>query len=214
MIERDVKWRAVFFDFDGVIADSVQVKTAAFATMFQPYGPDIVKEVIRYHLENGGMPRHQKIAYYYREYLEQDLDNTTLARLGQEFSNLVVDKVVAAPLIAGALQSLKTLKLLNIPAFVISGTPNDEIQLVIKRKNLSYYFQEVHGSPLSKTEISHHILNRYSLPASACLFIGDALADYVAAKNTGMNFLARVSAESLVIFPNEVALSPVVQLHL
>ena len=33
------KWQAVFFDFDGVILDSVDVKTQAFAAMFRAYGP-------------------------------------------------------------------------------------------------------------------------------------------------------------------------------
>ncbi len=30
-------YQAVFFDFDGAILDSVNVKTNAFATMFRPY---------------------------------------------------------------------------------------------------------------------------------------------------------------------------------
>ena len=47
-----MQWQAVFFDFDGVILDSVNVKTHAFSQMFRKYGPEIEESVVRYHLEN------------------------------------------------------------------------------------------------------------------------------------------------------------------
>jgi beta-phosphoglucomutase-like phosphatase (HAD superfamily) len=33
-----MRYQAIFFDFDGVILDSVHVKTEAFAAMFRKYG--------------------------------------------------------------------------------------------------------------------------------------------------------------------------------
>jgi beta-phosphoglucomutase-like phosphatase (HAD superfamily) len=38
-------YQAIFFDFDGVILDSVHVKTEAFAAMFRKYGPEIERAV-------------------------------------------------------------------------------------------------------------------------------------------------------------------------
>ena len=40
------RWEAVFFDFDGVILDSVDVKTQAFADMFRQYGPEVERAVV------------------------------------------------------------------------------------------------------------------------------------------------------------------------
>jgi beta-phosphoglucomutase-like phosphatase (HAD superfamily) len=38
--------QAVFFDFDGVILDSVDVKARAFSEMFRDYGPEVEKAVV------------------------------------------------------------------------------------------------------------------------------------------------------------------------
>jgi len=46
--------RGIAFDFDGVLVESVDVKTRAYARMFEEYGADIVSKVVDYHLTNGG----------------------------------------------------------------------------------------------------------------------------------------------------------------
>ena len=53
--------KAIFWDFDGVIADSVNVKTDAFYEMYLPYGKHIADKVRQYHLNNGGVSRYFSI---------------------------------------------------------------------------------------------------------------------------------------------------------
>ncbi|MEE9509964.1 MAG: HAD hydrolase-like protein [Candidatus Bathyarchaeia archaeon] len=55
-----MKYQAFFFDFDGVLADSVEVKTRAFAKLFESYGPEIQARVVEHHRKNGGMTRKDK----------------------------------------------------------------------------------------------------------------------------------------------------------
>ena len=38
--------KAIIFDFDGVILDSVNVKTKAFELLYEEYGPEIQKKVV------------------------------------------------------------------------------------------------------------------------------------------------------------------------
>ena len=40
------EYQAVFFDFDGVILDSVDVKTQAFADMYRPSGPKVDNAIV------------------------------------------------------------------------------------------------------------------------------------------------------------------------
>ena len=61
--------KTIFFDFDGVIADSVDIKTKAFAKLFKRYGDEIVKKVVEYHLSHGGVSRYDKFRYYYQNFL-------------------------------------------------------------------------------------------------------------------------------------------------
>ena len=55
--------KLLIFDFDGVIADSVDIKTEAFGELYSEFGEKIVKEVKLYHENNGGVSRYEKINY-------------------------------------------------------------------------------------------------------------------------------------------------------
>ena len=212
MEQSDQHWQAVFFDFDGVIADSTPVKARAFATLFAPFGPQVQEAVVRYHLDNGGMPRLEKIRHCHCVIAGQPIDEQNLKALGQHFAALVRDEVVAAPFIDGALSSLQQLQRARVPCFVVSGTPVAEMCDIVERKGLSPYFNEVHGSPQVKAVIVADILTRHQLAPDRCLFIGDALADYQAAQSNGLHFLGIVPQGEVSRFPVGLATSAVVRL--
>ena len=58
--------KGIIFDFDGVVAESVQVKTDAFAYLYASHGKKIVSKVTEHHELNGGMSRFEKIKYYHK----------------------------------------------------------------------------------------------------------------------------------------------------
>ena len=57
-------WQAIIFDFDGVVVESGDIKTQAFANLYRTHGEAIMAEVARYHRLNGGMSRYQKFHYF------------------------------------------------------------------------------------------------------------------------------------------------------
>ena len=57
--------KGIIFDFDGVIAESVHIKSSAFSDLYKSYGEDIVKRVVKHHEANSGMSRYKKIRYYH-----------------------------------------------------------------------------------------------------------------------------------------------------
>jgi len=195
-------WECIFFDFDGVILDSVNVKTQAFAKMFRPFGSKIEAEVVAYHLANGGISRYEKFRYYYENILKKQIDDRELHRLGKVFSKLVLKGVLASQFVTGAIESLNQIKKLNIPAYVASGTPQEEINYIVKKRGLSHFFEEVYGSPRKKNDIINQILEENGFQRSRCLFIGDAISDYNAAIETGIHFLGIVKKDDKSPFPN------------
>lgn len=201
-MNKPIPYQAVFFDFDGVILDSVNVKTEAFAAMFRQYGPDVEKAVVAYHLANGGVSRFKKFQYYYENLLGKSITQQELEVLGEEFSRLALQGVLDSPFIPGALETLRKLKNQNIPCFVASGTPDEEIKLIVEKRELSPYFIEVHGSPMKKSDIVTNIANNYDLSLPDCLFIGDAMTDYEAAKACGTKFMGIVEKGHKSPFPN------------
>ena len=184
-------FQALFFDFDGVLADSVEVKTKAFAKLFEPYGPDVVSKVVDHHRKNGGMTRVEKFYHYYQGFLGKPLHEDDLKRLCDDFSRLVVDEVVAAPEIPGAGEFLrKWYKILS--CFIVSATPDEEIRLIVTRRGLKNYFREVLGSSRSKQENVEFLLKKYDLNPGKCIFFGDAESDYKAATACDVNFIGIV----------------------
>ena len=193
--------RAIVFDFDGVILDSVNVKTNAFAKMFEDYGDAIKAKVVAHHLANGGISRFEKFKHYYKEFLGIELSEEQLKQLGEKFSELVYREVVNAPAIPGAVEFLEKQKL-HTANYVASGTPEEEIIKIIEEKKLAKYFKKVYGSPKTKKEIIEEILNENNYERSDLVFIGDALTDYNAARNAGVNFIGIKS--NAIQFPDEV----------
>ena len=61
--------KGIIFDFDGVIVDSVGIKSDAFAHLYNSYGTQIENKVVEHHEKNGGLSREEKIKYYHKNFL-------------------------------------------------------------------------------------------------------------------------------------------------
>ena len=190
--------KAIIFDFDGVILDSVNIKTIAFEAMYSNYGIEIKKKVRDYHLLNGGVSRFEKIRYFHKVFLNTELSDSDLLKLTSKFSDLVFEGVCNSKYIPGSLEFLKYSEN-KFLTFICTGTPQNEIKDILNIKNLSNYFNEVYGSPKNKTRIIEDILKKYDLNFNEVLFIGDAMTDYMSAKETRLNFVGVNNNET--IFP-------------
>lgn len=182
--------RAVVFDFDGVILESVEIKTRAFAALFERW-PEHRDEIVRLHLENAGVSRYEKFVRIYREILDEPLAKGELERLGEQFSRLVYDEILGCDFVPGAHEFLERLARDN-RLFVASGTPEEEMRDIVGRRGLARFFAGVYGSPASKGEILRRILREEELAPNELVFVGDAVADYEGAREAGVPFIARV----------------------
>ena len=197
--------RAVIFDFDGVILDSVECKTRAFARLFEEWGPEAVHHMVEYHLANGGISRFEKIRYFYAHVLQQPLAEEECTRLADAFRTFAFDEVVAAEWIAGAREFLVEYYERYL-FFVASGTPGDELREIIRLRGLEQYFAEAHGSPEVKENIIRSILIRHMLMPAEVLFVGDAMTDYRAAEATGLPFIGVAGSDPTAFPPGTTVL--------
>ena len=159
--------RAVIFDFDGVILESGNIKTDAFLELFE-HRPDLQPAILDYHLDNLGVSRYDKFAWIYRELLDQPFTAEVREQLGRDFSELVLKKVLCCPFVPGAHEALKTLSP-KVPLFVASGTPQQELDLIVEKRGLMGFFVEVWGSPHKKDDIIRAILCEHGLDPSEVL---------------------------------------------
>ena len=182
---------AIVFDFDGVLVESAEVKTRAFAALYSTYGAIIEQRVVDYHLVHAGISRYKKFRYYQESLLGIPYTDDDGERLSRRFSELVVDAVVQAPYVAGAHEFLQ-LNIGRIPMFVASGTPDDELREIVVRRGMSHYFVSVNGTPESKSEILCRLIANHGYSAQRVLMVGDAIADLEGAQLAGTAFIGRV----------------------
>jgi HAD superfamily hydrolase (TIGR01549 family) len=197
---------AIIFDFDGVLVESLDVKTAAFARMYEKYGPETVAQVVDYHLRHGGMSRYEKFRYYEKILLGHHIGPGEEKRLGEMFSALVVEAVVHAPWVPGAYDFLSA-HYRTQDLYVASGTPEPEMIAIVKRREVEHFFVSVHGSPASKEEIIMDICLDHRYDRDSVLMVGDSQTDYEGARKAGILFVGRKSG-SVSFFPPEVTVLP------
>lgn len=178
------------FDFDGVVIESVDVKTAAFAKMFEHEGPEVVAAVVRYHLANGGISRFEKFQHYYKNILRRPLPVEKEKELGQRFSSLVLDEVIKAPYVKGTVEALEQYYRFT-PLYIASGTPHDELMDIVIKRKLDKYFKGIFGSPLQKAAILGNVVGMLNVSPEKVVMIGDAMSDYNAAMTAGTCFIGR-----------------------
>ncbi|WP_299315629.1 HAD hydrolase-like protein [uncultured Aquimarina sp.] len=191
----------IFFDFDGVIAESVSAKTDAFKEMYLPYGEKIADQVVEYHINHGGVSRYEKFRYWEKTFFDKDITEQKVQELAQEFSNLVLDKVIHSDEVPGAKAFIeKYSQSLNF--WVITGTPTTEIEIITKERKLTEYFIGIHGSPKNKRYWTEYLLKQHDLKRNETLFLGDATTDQDAADFSKLHFALRENSENKEIFQN------------
>jgi phosphoglycolate phosphatase-like HAD superfamily hydrolase len=193
-----MKIKYIFFDFDGVLAESVNIKTEAFRKMYFPYGNDFAQKVVGHHLANGGMSRYEKVKVYNGEWLGEEITPEKIQILSQRFSDLVVDGVVHCEEVLGTNDFLNSAN--EYKKYIITGTPTIEIIPILERRNMSHFFEKIYGSPEKKDFWVKEILSKENILPEDCIFIGDALADYNAALANDVTFILRETKEAELLF--------------
>ena len=183
------KFELIFWDFDGVIKESVSVKTDAFVELFQPYGKDVCNKVKQHHIENGGMSRFNKIPLYL-EWSNIAPTNERVDDMCAKFSGIVKNKVINSAWVPGVERFLRSNKGGCI-FIMVSATPQDELKDICKSLKLNEFFSKFYGSPTTKSSSIRMSMHDYGVSPEVCLMIGDAQADIDAAKENNISFVFR-----------------------
>lgn len=179
----------IFWDFDGVIKDSVDVKTDAFERLFLPYGEEIARRVRQHHEANSGVSRFDKIPLYLN-WAGEPVSPAQVAAFCERFSQSVLQAVIDAPWVPGVREYL--LKHYAEQYFVlVTATPQEEIEQIIVALELAHCFREVHGAPTKKTSAIRTVLAQINCTPDQALMVGDAETDRQAAQANAVPFLLR-----------------------
>lgn len=180
------KYKTWFFDCDGVLLDSNQLKSESFYEVALPYGKENAKALVECNKRLGGVTRFEKFRYFFETILEKKSFEKELEKVLHNFSTLVCEKLISCPETSGVRDFLNSLPT-NTRKYVVSGGAQSEIQYVFKQRDLDIYFNGIYGCPDSKEVIMDNRVKLSDIKYPA-VFIGDSQYDYEIAKRFNLDF--------------------------
>ena len=189
-------FKAIILDFDGVILESLDIKTRAFLKVYHDY-PEYADEIARYHLQNGGVSRYKKFVHINNNIIGIPITDSEIEEMAKTFSEAVVDEMLKCPFVDGALEFLDKYSVIA-GLYVASGTPQDELRLIVQKRGLTKYFSGVFGTPASKPQIIQEILAIDSIRNDEAVFVGDDICGGVfGVGQTGMKAILFTNQDPL-----------------
>jgi len=180
-------------DFDGVIVESLDIKTQAFRDLFSDY-PQHLDRIMSYHLAHNAISRYIKFEYIVRHILGEPYDTERGKELGARFSNLVCQKVIECPYVPGAEEFLQFFSS-NVPLYLASSTPQEELEVITKARGIDRYFKRIYGTPWEKPDVIQKVILEEKVKPEEVIYIGDSKEDYAVAQKTGVLFIGRLNEE-------------------
>ena len=180
------KYKTWFFDCDGVLLDSNQLKSESFYEVALPYGKKNAQALVEYNKLLGGVTRFEKFRYFFETILEKKTFEKELENALNNFSVLVCEKLISCSETSGVRDFLNSLPT-DTKKYVVSGGAQSEIQYVFKQRGLDIYFNGIYGSPDSKELIMSNMVKSLDMECPA-VFIGDSRYDYEVASQFNLDF--------------------------
>ena len=179
----------IFWDFDGVIKESLEVKSNAFFKLFEKFGHDIALKVRSHHEDNSGLSRYEKLPVYL-SWVGKEPTEKLISEYCIKLSKLVKQDVIESKWVPGVLDFI--IENNNKSSFfLITATPQDEIEEIMIELNIMPYFVDVIGAPTKKIEAIQKILKQYSISPNNSIMIGDSDSDFYAANENCVPFILR-----------------------
>lgn len=180
-------YKTIIFDCDGVILNSNKIKTKAFYETALLYGQKSANNLVKYHIQNGGVSRYKKFEFFLNNIVGFNATEDKLTSLLLGFSEIIKYELLRCEIAEGIFQLREKL---DSKWIVVSGSDQDELNEIFSLRSLDNLFEEscIFGSPESKELIFKREF-KSSLIKQPALFIGDSKYDYEVSKQYNVDFI-------------------------
>lgn len=187
---RNKFYKHIIFDFDGVLAETNSIRFEGFELLFKDYPSDQVHRLVEYAMDNGGISRYEKIRLFFEQIRQEPISDDRVQLLAKRYSDLVKEKVIDAESVRGSTEFLNKYHC-DYDFAVVSGSDQEELREVCRARKIDHFFIEILGSPTAKGLNIALLLAKTGWDKKECLFVGDSINDYDAAKENDIDFVAR-----------------------
>lgn len=179
-------YKNFFFDCDGVILDSNNIKTNGFYEACNAFGHDCAMQIVNYHKENGGISRYKKFKYFIKNILEYPFTDELYQKLLYKYSVSVSSQLLECK-IAEKINFYRDL-FDSSNWYIISGGDQKELRELFKKRSIDKYFNGgIFGSPKNKYQIFEDLFSHIK-DKDSCIYLGDSLYDFEVASFFRIDF--------------------------
>ncbi|MFW9786496.1 MAG: HAD family hydrolase [Candidatus Thorarchaeota archaeon] len=166
--------KAVIFDFDGTLADSMPfLQKIGVEMMMKHFGVSKDDATERY-VTTTGLP--------YEHQIKMNFPNDSRNSIAiEEFEQLKIERIFEQEIFPDAEQTVRELVTRGFDVFVSSSTFQSTVEEYFRRKGILDLFKEIVGyRPGFEKGADHfnHINSTYNIDFGDMLFVGDSLKDY------------------------------------
>lgn len=182
--------KVILWDFDGVILNSTEVREMGFVNVLSSYPEEQVKELLKYHKENGGLSRYVKFRYFITEILNEPLNDKKVDAMSSQFSEIMKTSLGSNDQLIDEVINFIGLHFQNFNMHIVSGSDGEELRFLCDKLNISNYFKSIQGSPEPKISLVKNILSQYNYEKPTVCLVGDSINDFDAANQNQIDFFA------------------------
>ena len=174
-------------DCDGVILESMDIKTEAMRRVGQNFGQELCDRLVLFQRLEGGISRYEKFNWLWQEAYGRDISPEESHALEADFLGHMGDALTNCALVPGTLEVLDAWHT-KLPIYVCSGAPDAELKHLLTQRGQGKYFTKICGYPPAKTALLQNILRESAVNPQSALMVGDTITDSRAAEHCGTQF--------------------------
>ena len=180
--------KVIFWDFDGVILDSNEIRETGFREILKDYDIGLVDKLIQYHRLNGGKSRYVKLRFFFEEIVKRKTSNQEIVELANEFSDIMLSLLKNKELLIPDTVEFIRENYKRFTFHIVSGSDGKELSKLCDYLGISNFFHQIEGSPTPKIELVRRIISDFGHLIDECVLIGDSINDHEAAGANGIEF--------------------------
>jgi phosphoglycolate phosphatase-like HAD superfamily hydrolase len=182
------KIKTMFWDFDGVLMNSNEIRDKGFQETLKDYPATEVNQLMRFHRKNGGLSRYVKFRYFFEKIRKESISEEQVHTWANKFSEIMIKSLIDRDLLIEESIGFVKENHKNYQMHIVSGSDGQELRKICKGIEIDQYFKSIHGSPTPKKELVAELLIKHKYDVNSCLLIGDSINDKEAALENNIFF--------------------------
>ncbi len=178
----------IFWDFDGVIVDSEEIRIFGFKKVLSNFPESQVKKLIDFHRANGGLSRYVKFRYFFNEIRNEEVTENLIDSLSDEFSAIMKKKLTSRKWLIKETLEFISKNYRDFKMFIVSGSDEKELKYLCEKLRIDKFFIKIKGSPTPKIDLVKNLIEENDFNTESCVLIGDSINDYEAARKNNIDF--------------------------